>query len=155
MQEIGAPIRREFLAVVAGPLEPEGTLEGSVRSKAGHQGRKAEYRDASLSYRVLAGDDRLSLVRVVPDTHRRHQIRALFAAAGRPLAGDGQYGKKAPAQKFRERFGVDRPLLHARRIVVPGELLGRELSIDAPIPEDVEKVIAEKGWVLEPGPESR
>jgi len=124
----------EFAAVIAGPLASDGAgargsatdatnevgsaddassggasqdeashgeIRGRIRSRVGGRFRRVE---ASLTYRVLRTDERLSLVVARPDGHRAHQVRALFASAGRPLAGDDRFGKPAPAEKFREKF---------------------------------------------------
>ena len=44
-------------------------------------------------YRTLESRDGLSLVECELITGRTHQIRAMMAAAGTPLLGDGKYGK--------------------------------------------------------------
>ena len=46
----------------------------------------------------------LSLVECELLTGRTHQIRAQFADAGHPLAGDGKYGRRADNEKL-ERKG--------------------------------------------------
>ena len=56
-------ITKRYLAVVAGPIKDTGQLRGKVRSKL-----RGHYRwlPASLEYRKLVGDARLSLVEVTP-----------------------------------------------------------------------------------------
>ncbi|MBN1444160.1 MAG: RNA pseudouridine synthase, partial [Planctomycetes bacterium] len=56
-------LRRRCLAVVAGPLPEEGSLEGQVRTKLRSTYRRVP---AALEFRRLCGDERLSLVEVVP-----------------------------------------------------------------------------------------
>ena len=144
-------VTKVYLAVVAGPMPAEGELKGKIRSKL-----RGRYRHlpASLSYRRLRGDDRLSLVEVKPEGGRTHQIRALMARSGRPLAGDLRYGKPKPAQQFRERFGAGYFLLHAWRLGLPGEVTGRPLLVEAPLPAVFHSVIEQKGWgPLEQDPE--
>ena len=144
-------VTKVYLAVVAGPMPAEGELKGKIRSKL-----RGRYRHlpASLSYRRLRGDDRLSLVEVKPEGGRTHQIRALMARSGRPLAGDLRYGKPKPAQQFLERFGVGHFLLHAWRLGLPGEVTGRPLLVEAPLPAVFHSVIEQKGWgPLEQDPE--
>lgn len=138
-----AAVRHRYLAVVAGPLPEDGRLEGKVRSKL-----RGVYRHlpAALEFRRLRGDDRLSLVEVTPEGGRTHLVRALFAQANRPLAGDLRYGRPGPARKFLERFDLPLLLLHAVSLTLPEEVLGGERLLEAPIPEEMRRVCREKGW---------
>ncbi|MBI4586947.1 MAG: RNA pseudouridine synthase [Planctomycetes bacterium] len=136
-------VSKRYLAVVSGPVKGEETIRGKVRAK-GRDGYRWE--KSSLDYRRLEGDERLSLVEVVPHEGRTHQIRALFAGLDRPLAGDTRYGKPKPARQFLEKFGVPGLLLHALELTLPPEVLGRERKIQAPLPENFLKVMRQKGW---------
>jgi len=136
-------VKKSYLAVVAGPVDALGHLRGRVRSKL-----RGVYRllEAEVSFRRLAGDERLSLVEVTPSGGRTHQIRALFARAGRPLAGDLRYGKPKPSRQFLEKFEVPFFLLHARQITLPASALGTPRTFEAPLPEDFLRVLEKKGW---------
>lgn len=136
-------VKKKYLAVVAGPVEALGCIRGAVRARFGNEYRRVP---AELTFRRLLGDERLSLVEVVPEGGRTHQIRQLFARAGRPLAGDLRYGKPTPARQFLYRFRVPSLLLHALEVTLPPEVLGAEKTIRAEIPETFRRVIAEKGW---------
>jgi len=136
---------KRYLAVIAGPVNAMGHIRGVVRSKL-----RGEYRrlESELAYRRLAGDERLSLVEVTPAGGRTHQIRALFAHEGRPLAGDLRYGKPKPARQFLEKFGVPHLVLHAHRLTLPASVLGTERVIEAPLPPALLRVMEMKGWPL-------
>ena len=97
-------MRKFYLTFVCGPVAVEGEIRGRVRSKM-----RGVYRSmrAGLSFQRLAGDERLSLVRVRSHEGYTHQIRSLFAQAGRPVAGDLRYGKPKPSRQFLEKFGID------------------------------------------------
>ncbi len=136
-------VAKRYLAVVSGPVKEAGTIRGKVR----HKGRDGyRWEKSSLEYRRLEGDERLSLVEAIPREGRTHQIRALFASLDRPLAGDLRYGKPKPARQFLEKFGVPGLLLHALELTLPPEVLGREKTIQAPLPECFLKVMRQKGW---------
>ncbi|MBI4604635.1 MAG: RNA pseudouridine synthase [Planctomycetes bacterium] len=141
----GRGVRKLYLAVVAGPVEALGHLKGKVRSKL-----RGTYRQmpAELTFRRLAGDERLSLVEVTPLGGRTHQIRALFTRAGRPLAGDLRYGKPKPSRQFLEKFEVPFFLLHARELTLPAGILGAERRIEAPLPAAFLGVLEKKGWTI-------
>ncbi len=136
-------VPRRSIALVSGPVEESGELHGRVRSKLRGRTRMMK---ASIAYRRIHGDDRLSLVEVEPSRGRTHQLRALFAAAGRPLAGDLRYGRRKPARQFRERFDVDRAMLHVLELELPEEIAGARLALRAPIPGDFERVFERTGW---------
>jgi 23S rRNA-/tRNA-specific pseudouridylate synthase len=136
-------VEKRYLAVIAGPVPDSGRIRGKVRSKL-----RGDYRRlaAEISYRRLAGDERLSLVEVTPLEGRTHQIRALFAEAGRPLAGDLRYGKPKPARQFLEKFAVPSLLLHALALTIGPEVLGTARRFTAPVPRTFRQVAEKKGW---------
>ncbi len=53
---------------------------------------RADGRSAVTRYTILNSIGTHSLVRVVPETGRTHQIRVHFSSVGHPLAGDDLYG---------------------------------------------------------------
>lgn len=61
---------------------------------------------AKLAYRVMASNEKYSLLLVHLLTGRKHQIRAQLSSIGMPVAGDGKYGSG-------ERFGDGSIGLHA------------------------------------------
>jgi 23S rRNA-/tRNA-specific pseudouridylate synthase len=136
-------VKKRYLAVVAGPVAAEASIEGRVRSRLR---RVYRHLPSRLDYRRLAGDERLSLVEVEPAEGRTHQIRCLFAAIDRPLAGDLRYGKPKPARQFLARFGLSHLLLHALELVLPGSVFGAPRSFSAPVPEAMRRLIKDKGW---------
>ena len=141
----GGLMSKRYIALVAGPVRDRGRIKGKVRTKL-----RGVYKwlPAQLEYRRLTGDERLSLVEVIPHEGRTHQIRSLFAGADRPLAGDLRFGKPKPARQFLEKFGIPGLLLHARELVVPEGVLGPRLTLRAPVPETFLRVLREKGWIF-------
>ena len=94
-------MEKEYIAVIDGtPEEKEGTMEdllffdkGKNKSFTVKKERRG-VKKASLSYKVLAEGDGISLVRVRLHTGRTHQIRVQFASRKMPLVGDRRYGSK-------------------------------------------------------------
>jgi 23S rRNA pseudouridine1911/1915/1917 synthase len=64
-------------------------------------------KDAQTYYRVLASNDKHSLVELQPKTGRTHQLRVHMAHIGTPIHGDKVYGKAA-----------DRLYLHAAKLEI-------------------------------------
>ncbi len=94
-------MEKEYITVVEGcPADIEGIMEDLLffdRSKNKSFTVKKERRGvkkASLSYKVLAEKDGLSLIRVKLHTGRTHQIRVQFASRKMPIVGDRRYGSK-------------------------------------------------------------
>ena len=140
-------VERRYLAVVAGPVEPVGSIRGQVRSRAGGRFRQVP---ADLSYRRVCGDERLSLVEVLPGKSRRHLIRSLFSQAGRPLSGDLRYGRKKVAQRFLEKFQLEHLLLHSMELELPATILGSSKTIRAALPEGFVRLAEKKTWSDDP-----
>ena len=68
---------------------------------------------ASLRYCTVAQSGEYSLVSVLLETGRTHQIRAQFSHAGHPLLGDGKYGsreKGCTTALWAWRIGVVHPM---------------------------------------------
>lgn len=76
------------------------------------------------------------------ETGRTHQIRVHLAYHGCPILGDSAYGKKGVNSYMKRRFGIDRQLLHARSLIFDHPVTKKRLTIEAPYPEDFEKLIS-------------
>ena len=85
-----------------------------------------------------------SLVAAHPKTGRTHQIRVHLQAAGLPIVGDRAYG---PRGGLREPLPkgtpvMERPALHARRLTFDHPVSGERMTFEAPLPEDMERLLA-------------
>ena len=104
-------ISKFYLAALVGKMTPPaGELRGFLL-KDEKKNQVAVYqkpvpggRTAITRYKTLQFKNGLSLVECELLTGRTHQIRAQFAAAGHPLAGDGKYGQRRDNQRL-ERKG--------------------------------------------------
>ena len=68
---------------------------------------------------MLGRRDGASHIKVRLETGRTHQIRAHLKAIGHPLIGDSRYGDLQANERARATFGVNRTLLHCRRLQFP------------------------------------
>jgi len=93
-------------------------------------------RYAASSYRVLEEYDAgWSLVRVVIETGRTHQIRVHMTALGHPVAGDTLYGRGTDVKRF------TRQMLHAHRLVMTHPFTGKKISAIAPLWSDFQEAV--------------
>jgi tRNA pseudouridine32 synthase/23S rRNA pseudouridine746 synthase len=81
-------------------------------------------------------------VEALPETGRTHQIRVHLAAAGFPLAVDPDYGEPGPLIGPDGTALLARTPLHAARLEVSHPAGRGPLSIEAPWPPDLARVVA-------------
>jgi 23S rRNA pseudouridine1911/1915/1917 synthase len=124
-------IRKVYLAWVFGLPEPaEGAWDWPLSRGSGGVVRvKADGRPAQTVYRVLEAKENSALLELEPLTGRMHQLRVHCAKAGHPILGDRKYGMPVP--------GVARGLLHSFRLTFPLPGGSREITVEAPLPEDM------------------
>jgi len=87
------------------------------------------YKEAILSYKLLASTQNLNLLEVTLKTGRHHQIRAQLARIGCPIRGDLKYG----AKRSIEEGGIN---LHSRSIEFVHPVKNEPVKIIAPLPND-------------------
>lgn len=130
--------RREYRAVCMGCPEPEsGTIDAPIgRDKSSAIARmvRPDGSPAVSHYQVLAQQNGMSLVALLPETGRTHQLRVHMAYIGHPLAGDWLYGTE-------DRELIPRPALHSYALTLTHPITGEVLHLTAPIPEDMSRLI--------------
>jgi 23S rRNA pseudouridine1911/1915/1917 synthase len=85
---------------------------------------------AILHYSILKKLDNYSLLKIDLETGRHHQIRAQLAYIGSPIKGDLKYG----ASRSNKDGSIH---LHARKILFTHPVSKENISILAPIPNEV------------------
>jgi 23S rRNA pseudouridine1911/1915/1917 synthase len=81
---------------------------------------------------------RFSELRLTPKTGRTHQLRVHLSAIGFPIVGDTLYGGRVfEAGDFR----FDRQALHAHEITFVHPATLNEMTLTAPIPEDMRRLM--------------
>src|SRR6185369_1784426 len=96
---------------------------------------------ARTRYRRLAIASGHSILRVIPDGGRTHQIRRHLAAIGHPVIGDERYGHLPTNRYFEEKHGLDRSFLHLVRIEIPHPKTGARLLIESTLPGDLRSAL--------------
>lgn len=135
-------VDKTYHAVVQGLPDPlVGTIDAPIGRHPGYDFKFAVMRSGKPSvshYEVLEAFREASLVEVLLETGRTHQIRVHFAAVGRPCVGDPLYGGDP---KLAARLGLDRQWLHAMKLgfVHPGS--GRYVEFESDYPADLQAAI--------------
>ena len=130
---------REYRAVCVGcPVPESGTIHAPIgRDPASVVARqvRADGSPAVTHYQVLRQVGDLSLLRLIPETGRTHQLRVHMASIGCPLAGDWLYGTE-------DAELIARPALHSYALRMIHPVTGQALSLTAPLPPDLERLLS-------------
>jgi 23S rRNA pseudouridine1911/1915/1917 synthase len=136
-------MERVYEALVWGvPSPPAGTIDRPL-GRAPHDRLRmavlATGKRAVTHYRTLAAAGiAAARLEITLETGRTHQIRVHLASLGHGLIGDRLYGPRrlppVPAAAREPVLGLDRILLHARRLGFAHPLSGERLVFDAPPP---------------------
>jgi len=140
----GRQVEKIYLALVHGAVKLErGRIERPIARdpvrRTRMTARLEQGRAAWTEYRVLRRFAGFTLVEARIGTGRTHQIRVHLSSIGHPVAGDTLYG--APA-KVEGRPPLGRYFLHAHRIRFRQPSSGKEVSVESPLPAELEAWIA-------------
>ncbi|MCB9877329.1 MAG: RluA family pseudouridine synthase [Planctomycetes bacterium] len=141
--------QKEYRCVVYGvPRFHSDWIEHQIGTDPKHPDRMATVeeggRDASTYYEVVERFDGFAHVLCRPKTGRTHQIRVHMMAIGHSLVGDRVYRSRR-RQHDRLPGGapeVTRHCLHALRLTVPHPATHAEMTFEAPLPYDLEALLA-------------
>jgi len=128
-----------YLVLVKGRLTPEkGIIDAAIGRDMRNRKRMAVVKagmQARTQYQVIKYIDGYTLLEVMPETGRTHQIRVHLAAIGYPVVGDAVYGVKSPH--------LSRQFLHACRLGFRLPSSGEYVEFRSELPEDLEKALKE------------
>jgi tRNA pseudouridine65 synthase len=134
-------VQKQYVALVRGWMDGERTFSRPLRKVSGGTEGKQEavthvrtLGHARLPYPVgKYPEARYSLVRAVPVTGRKHQIRRHLAHNDHPVIGDAAHGDGKHNRLFRSLFECHHVLLHSARIRFRHPVSGREMTIHSPV----------------------
>lgn len=89
---------------------------------------------------------RYSLVRLMPQTGRKHQLRRHMKHIFHPILGDTQYGDLHQNRGLSEKTGVSRLMLHAETLSFEHPITQERIEIRAGLDDQWKKLITEFGW---------
>ncbi|MBI5512022.1 MAG: pseudouridylate synthase [Deltaproteobacteria bacterium] len=104
-----------------------------------------ERRAAVTDFRLLGHFERYGLYEALPHTGRTHQIRRHLKHASHPIIGDTQYGKGEHNRLFRERFQFHHLALHCQRLAFEHPRRPGRLVIEAPLTQELARLLAQLG----------
>lgn len=149
-------IEKKYRALVYGNLKDDtGEIiamigrSASDRKKMSIRTRRGK--EAVTHFTVVKRFSDATFVTVKILTGRTHQIRVHFASSGHPVLGDMTYGRKDSLRTGEKKITFPRQMLHAYYLKLKHPSTGEVMAFEAPVPEDMEKVIRELGGESAPG----
>ena len=128
---------REYVAVADGRVTPpSGVVDAPIGLADGSSYRHCVRPDGAQSvtvYETLSAADGRTLLRLLPQTGRTHQIRVHMAYLGYPLTGDWLYGMRSEE--------IDRPALHSCGLTFVHPITGERMAFRSPIPADMKQLL--------------
>lgn len=133
-------VTREYVAIVRGNIsEDDGVIDAPIGRHPVDRKRqavRADGRRAVTRFHVEQRFGDYTLVRVVLETGRTHQIRVHMQYISRPVAGDPIYGG------VRGELGLHAQALHAESLEFTHPETGERKRFEAPMPEDMKSALA-------------
>jgi 23S rRNA pseudouridine1911/1915/1917 synthase len=149
-------IEKQYLAIVVGaPDRDRDIIDRPIGAHPTNRKNMAirpndpTSRAAQSFFEVRERFRQFALVAIHPKTGRTHQIRVHLASIGHPVLCDAQYGGRDQITRGELLGGkpddevvLTRQALHAERLSFAHPEDGREITVVAPLPEDMTNILA-------------
>lgn len=125
--------KKEYIAVTDGVLEHiSGTIDAPIARKPGsiierEINSNGDY--AVTHYEVLQILNNMTLLKLILETGRTHQIRVHLKFIGHPIVGDTLYNQQSSL--------ISRQALHAFRVTFIHPIIHKKLVFSSKIPQDI------------------
>jgi len=146
-------IEKEYIALVWGVVQAGRRIDAAIGRDPGNRqkmsARSKHAREAVTRITRAHHLPGLTLCQVAIHTGRTHQIRVHLSAIGHPIVGDALYGgiHRRVAGDIRSVQRLERPFLHAARLVLKHPRDQRRLEFIAPLADDLAAVLNDlPGW---------
>lgn len=132
-------MQKEYVAIVIGKVVSQ-TINLPIKRCPIHRKKMIvcpdEGKEALTEVELLGFNGNLSKLLLKPKTGRTHQIRVHLKHLGNPVLGDKLYGKAS----INERYKADRHYLHAKKLSFTHPITGKLLTLEAPLPKEMEEM---------------
>ena len=139
-------VTKKYMAVVKGIIADEdGTINLPIDKEHEDHVKRAVMEDGFQSvthYKVLERFEKgYTLVELVLETGRTHQIRVHMTHIGHPIVGDVLYGEASV-------WLIERQALHARYLSFHHPVTHQFIELEAPLPDDMEELLEKLSGAL-------
>jgi len=144
-------IEKTYHAIVRGYTPDEERIDYPLANETG------KVQEAVTNYRTCCraelavpfgkfSTSRYSLLEIVPETGRTHQIRRHLSHINHPIIGDRPYGCNKQNKLFLEQWQLSQMMLHASRLSFEEPESGRQCTITASFPPEFVRILIHMGW---------
>jgi len=153
---------KSYLAVVRGYCAEEERIDYPLKEELDRKSdskadQNKEPQEAVTAYRRLATVElpyavgryktgRYSLVELIPETGRKHQLRRHMKHIFHPIVGDTTHGDGKQNQLFRDHFDCHRLLLASTSLNFDHPVSGEQTTIHAGLDAPFNAIIERFGW---------
>jgi 23S rRNA pseudouridine1911/1915/1917 synthase len=135
-------VHKVYHALVQGHPDPSaGTFDAPIGRHPKAEFKFQVHPDGKPSvthYETIEAFAGASLLEIILETGRTHQIRVHFSAFRHPLVGDTMYGADPVMAK---RLGIEHQWLHALRLSFEHPITGETVSFESEYPEELAAVL--------------
>jgi 23S rRNA pseudouridine955/2504/2580 synthase len=147
--------KKTYLTLAKGRFQRErGTIDLRLpehqQTAASKEQRGVNLQEAVTHWTKLAGGGEATLLEVMIETGRTHQIRRHLAAIGHPVIGDAKYGDFTFNRRARAAWGLRRMFLHSSRLALAHPITGKRLVFDAALPQELAAALPRAGVAWSP-----
>ena len=155
-------VQKEYIAVVRGYMRDEALIDHPLKQMLDTKEQKRagitkEAQEAQTHYECLATVElpyavsrypvaRYSLVKLLPRTGRKHQLRRHMKHVFHPIVGDTKHGRGEHNKLFREKFECHRLLLHSHRVTFVHPISKKNIVIEAAIDDMLKCLFKVFNW---------
>lgn len=132
-------VKKTYIALVRGVVkENNATIDMPIARNKNDRLKMAVSKDgknAVTHFKVIKRYEGYTLLEIVIETGRTHQIRVHMSEIGYPVVGDGVYSNgKNP-------FGVEGQMLHSAKLEFTHPVTGEKMQFEAKLPKYFEEII--------------
>lgn len=155
-------VEKSYLAVVRGTPPDEILVDYPLKEDPDLSSKSEEWsskpaQEAVTHFRTLATHEfavrvdkfptsRYSLIRALPKTGRKHQIRRHLRHLGHPIVGDVRYGSGKHNRFFRDSFHINGLLLACTQLSFKHPRDQRIVTVNAPLADHFRTVVTALQW---------
>ncbi|MEQ6121280.1 pseudouridine synthase [Reichenbachiella sp. MALMAid0571] len=146
-------VLKKYWTILRGHTDDNGIIDYPLTNDSG------KVQEAVTNYKTLHRTElqvpfgkhstsRYSLVEVIPETGRMHQIRKHFGHIFHPIIADRKHGCNKQNKLFKEKWGMDTMLLHASELSFTHPITNQYIVITAQLQDEFKRMMQLMGFEI-------